>query len=536
MKVVALFRVSTEKQATEGASLAAQEREYFQLAAAHGWTSVQQFRGHESATKALADRMVLQQVLRFITDNQIDAIYVHEQSRLTRGDELEVALLMRELMERKIKILVHGTLRDPADIDDRFMLGIQSLVDRTESARIKERMGRGKKQRALQGRKSCGPAPYGYRNPRPGEPNRGVLQIVEEEAVVIRRIFDMAIRGKGVQAIATELNTLGIPAARGGGWVKTAIERVLVNPAYKGASAANVWKRVGRTRGFKLDMQSADAIIVENAHAPIVSQEVWNAVQSRPKRVTTKVPRLLTGLLYVDGKPYGGDSSRHGSFYRSPRGERGRPWFHTQAADDAVWNAFVSLATGAEFVEALLKAAENPKEQQLAALEVEFLEDKIGKLNRRLERLVEMRADGDISKDQFLQKTATDRASLESLEAELIVQRAKARAVDTTQGARIAKAVQTLIAGRTRLTDDQKRSILRSVVRRVDVDAAPTGATQARVEGGRLATGSFPRWRVERVTLRLALPTAEESEVGADRDGHLATTSSCSDRLGQGRR
>lgn len=536
MKVVALFRVSTEKQATEGASLDAQEREYRQLAAAHGWTTVREFRGHESATKASADRMVLQQVLRFIADNPVDAVYVHEQSRLTRGDEFEVAFLMRELRERKIKILVHGTLRDPSDIDDGFMIGIQSLVDRAESARIKERMGRGKKQRAMQGRKNCGPAPYGYRNPHPGEPNRGVLQIVEEEAVVIRRIFDAAIQGKGVQAIATELNNLGIPAARGGQWVKTAIERVLVNPAYKGASAANVWKRQGKSRVFKLDMQSADAIIIEDAHAPIVSREVWDAVQNRPKRVTTKVPRLLTGLLYVDGKPYGGDSSRHGSFYRSPRGERGCPWFHTQAADDAVWHAFVSLATGAEFVESLLKAAENRKEQEMAAHEVEFLTDRIARLKRRYDRLIEMRAGDEITKETFLEKSRADESELARLEDELKVQRAKAAVVDVSHGARIAKAVQTLIAGRTRLTGDQKRSILRSVVRRVDVDAAPTGALQARVEGGRLAKGSFPRWRVDRVTLRLALPTAEESELARDGDGHLATTSSCSDRREQARR
>jgi hypothetical protein len=176
-----------------------------------------------------------------------------------------------------------------------------------------------------------------------------------------------------------------------------------------------------------------------------------------------------------------------------------------------------------------------------------------------------MRADGEMTKDQYREKSATDRASLENLEAELNVQRAKARAVDTTQGARIAKAVQTLIAGRTRLTGDQKRSILRSVVRRVDVDAAPTGALQARVEGGRLAKGSFPRWRIDRVTLQLAIPKEAQCEGSGHRDrhlatnffscgreavavehaegdhagcrdGHLATTSSCSDRLGQGRR
>lgn len=540
MKVVALFRVSTEKQANEGASLDAQQREYRDLAARNGWTTVEEFRGCESATQAASERRVLQQVLACIAGGGVDAVYVHEQSRLTRGDELEVGYLMRELRERGIKILVHGILRDPGSIDDRFMLGIQSLVDRAESERIKERLTRGKKQRAIQGRKTGGPAAYGYMNPPPGDPRRGTLQVIPEEAAVVRRVYDMALgRGLGTQAIAAELNRLGIPASRGGRWVKTAIERMLLNPVYAGIAAAGVWLRVGKTRAFRLDLNNPGATLVEHAHEAIVSREVWDAVQKRPKRVCSNVARMLTGILFVNGNRYGGDSTERGSFYRASRFLGGLPWLPTNAVDDSVWEAFVSLATGPEFVQSLIQAGEKPKQRELAAMEVEHLTDKIGKKRRRLDRLVEMRADGEIEKEDFLLRSARERRELEELEAELKVQQARAAAPDPSHAARIVRAVQVLLAGRTRLTTDQKRSILRTVVRRVDVEASRTGALQARVAGGRLAAGSFPQWKIDKVTLHVAgdleVPETAPVEKG-DREGHLATTFSCWARRAPARR
>src|SRR5688572_12989199 len=130
MKVVGMFRVSTERQANEGASLDAQERRFRELAKQNGWTVVAEFRGCESATQVATERQVLQEVLKCIRREEPDALAIHEMSRLTRGDELEVAMLMRELKERRIKIIVNGVVRDLASIDDRFMVGIQSLVDR----------------------------------------------------------------------------------------------------------------------------------------------------------------------------------------------------------------------------------------------------------------------------------------------------------------------------------------------------------------------------------------------------------------------
>jgi site-specific DNA recombinase len=333
MRVVALFRVSTEKQATDGASLDAQERAYRAMAARDGWTTVQEFRGCESASQASSDRRVLQQVLACIRDTEPDAIWVYEQSRLTRGDELEVAGLLRELREREIKILVNGVVRDLGSIDERFMVGIQSLVDRAESERIKERMHRGKRERARQGKKNSGPSPYGYQNPLKGMPGYGTLEIVEEEARVVRLIFNERLEGSGEKAIANLLNERGVPSPLGGQWGGSTIRRVLLNPVCIGVSASNVWVSEKGKKSFRLDLKNERAIVVENAHPAIIDRATWDAVHGMPKQPRAAVPRMLTGLLYINGHLAGGDSdcrkrfystANHGTGSAVARGEAGR--------------------------------------------------------------------------------------------------------------------------------------------------------------------------------------------------------------------
>lgn len=548
MRVVAMFRVSTEAQATEGASLDAQERTYRDLAARNGWKTVAEFRGHESATQASADRRVLQQVLACIRDAGPDGIYVHEQSRLTRGDELEVALLLRELRERRMKIIVGGVVRDLGSIDERFMVGIQSLVDRAESERIKERMSRGKRERARQGKKTGGPAPFGYENPPPGAPGRGTLRIVEAEAAIVRKVFALAAAGKAERHIEAALNAQGAPAPRGGKWGRSTIRRILDNAAYVGTAASGVWVARGkRRRSFRLDLANDRAIVIENAHPPIIDRETWDAAHGRPRLPRTATPRMLTGLLWVGGVQYSGDTDGGTRLYRAPRGLRGHPWLEAQATDDAVWDAFASLATTPEFVQRLIDEAQSPRDQALAAQEAEYLADQVGKLERRLSRLVDMRADGEISKEAYAAKRAETEGALERLRAELVEQRAKALTLDGSFAARVVKAVQVLLAGKTRLATAQKRSILASIVKRVDVVAERSSADFARDAKGRILPKAAPRWAVRSVAFQLALPDEDATraavgetaandaslahEAGALRSGQLAKTDLRSDQL-----
>lgn len=505
MRVVGLFRVSTEKQADQGASLDAQERRFHELAAQHKWTVVATFKGAESATQASSDRRVLQQVLACIRDEKVDAISVFEQSRLTRADELEVALLMRELRERNTKIIVGGVIRDLGSIDERFMVGIQSLVDRAESERIKERLGRGKKEKARQGKRTAGAAPFGYSNPPPGDPRRGKLQVVPEEAAVVRRIFEMRAAGANLPAIAAELVRLGVAPPRAGRWGKTTLLRIFQNPTYIGTAISNGWVEA-KKRSFVWKPSNPDAIIVENAHEPIVDREIWDAVQARPKAATAKVPRMLSGLLYVNGTKFGGDSNKRMGFYRGPRGMNGLAWLDTDPTDDAVWSAFTSMARGEDFVRQLMESASLGRNDALAHQEIEFLEERLAKASRRLDRLVEMRSGDEIDKATFVTKSAAERAAIETMTAELAEQRSKLLSGDASHAVRLARAVQLVLGNHRKLTCQQKRQILRSLVRRVDIAAEYVAASIKRDASGRVLPGRTQRWQIRQVGLQFVLP------------------------------
>lgn len=513
MRIVALYRVSTQKQSDEGTSLDAQRQIYHELAAQRGWTTVNEFRGCESATQANNERRVLQDALQCIRENQVDGLWVIEQSRLSRGDDLEVALLMREIKERRIKIIVRESVRDMASLDERFMLGIQSVVDRAEADRIKERFQRGKKMRATRGEKASGPAPFGYVNPGKGMAGRGKLQVLPAQAAVVRRVFEMALQGMGNGKIAAELNARGVPASRGGKWVKNAISRTLMNPAYVGTAASGVW--VGsRKRGFRYDPTNARAILIPNAHPAIIDKATFDAVNGRARNPRTGMPRLLTNLLYVGGHKYGGDVSRGLSYYRGPRGLTGLPWLNADETEARIWDDFCKLATGAAFVEGLMEAARDDRQQSLIAGEIEHLEEQVARRERRLKHLTELRLEGDIDATEYRRRKDEEEQALAGVRDELARQHAKAASLDTKHAPRIAKAVQVLLAGKRALATSQRRQILCAIVRRIDAEVELASAPQRRAANGQVLGGRVREWKVKRVTFHLALPNATAGEYG----------------------
>jgi hypothetical protein len=217
------------------------------------------------------------------------------------------------------------------------------------------------------------------------------------------------------------------------------------------------------------------------------------------------------------------------------------------------------LATTPEFVERIMREAASPKEQAVISQEVEYLEDQIAKAKRRLDNLLELRADGDIDKETYRGKSDEAKRAIERLGAEAAALRSKLVTADSTVAQRVVSAVRVVLGGRTRLTTEQRRAILASIVRRVDVTAVRTEAAQTRGPGGRLAASGGARWAIGRISFRLALPPEEAAgnangaNVGADagngtarangrrpgqshRGGQLATTFSCWVLPGQARR
>jgi hypothetical protein len=157
---------------------------------------------------------------------------------------------------------------------------------------------------------------YGYRNvpvedlSRRGEYGRpsiiGVRQeINDEEASVIRRMFDLYAEGYSLAKIAKTFNSEAIPPpmSRRGftpAWSPTGIREMLRNEKYIGRV---IWNRSHKVRnpetGLKQDKPRPreEWVIVENPSLRIVSDEQWQRVQEQIRRANEKHgPKRLGGL------------------------------------------------------------------------------------------------------------------------------------------------------------------------------------------------------------------------------------------------
>ena len=168
-------------------------------------------------------------------------------------------------------------------------------MDEFYSIRLSQEVKRSMLVNAQRGKLQATPS-FGYRV------EDGRLIPVEEEAQLIRRIFDSFVAGKGLFPIAKELNDLGIRTHRGNRFENRTVEYILRNPVYIGKLR---WNPAGRTRR---DFFNENLIIADAEHEPLISLDTWDAAQRRldevkvqwgyKARPASELKSWLSGLLW----------------------------------------------------------------------------------------------------------------------------------------------------------------------------------------------------------------------------------------------
>ena len=77
-------------------------------------------------------------------------------------------------------------------------------------------------------------SPYGYKIYKLVGEKGNSLQIVPEEAEVVRMIYGWYIAGDGYNTIAHRLNDMHIPCKTGHHWVQHSVNAILNNEVYLG--------------------------------------------------------------------------------------------------------------------------------------------------------------------------------------------------------------------------------------------------------------------------------------------------------------
>lgn len=196
VNVVGYIRVSTVNQVKEGYSLGEQLDEIEKYCAANGFNLIHTFsdegksgaKTDEDETKI--DRDGLQNMLYMIKEGDIQYIVVLSTNRLWRSDAVKF-LIHRELKRYSVDV---KAIDRPTysiytnDPNGYLMNGVFELLDTYERMEISMKLKRGRRKKAEGGGYSGGGAPYGYKAVRGSK----VLEIVPDEAQLVRRVFDLA--------------------------------------------------------------------------------------------------------------------------------------------------------------------------------------------------------------------------------------------------------------------------------------------------------------------------------------------------------
>ncbi|MEK7632366.1 MAG: recombinase family protein [Patescibacteria group bacterium] len=326
-KIALLYlRVSTDRQAERGFSLPAQEEVCKTRAAADGYEIGHIFRDEGESARTDA-RPGLQALLDRCRQGGIDAVYVHQVSRLARNT-IDHAAIVGTLRKKKIK-LISATENIDETPEGKFTEGILAAMAEYQSLNLGRDVLKGMNQRAQQGLWNT-KAGFGYKNVKEidsdGIERKYVAPDPKTRDLAVK-VFEMFATGQYTAIELTKwLYSQGIRQGRVDKPLSgSVICRMLKNPFYIGSIRWN-------------------GVEAKGSHVPLISRELFQRVQfaledrvhGRSKK--RKNAFLLRGIM-ICGECGGGityekqttSSGRVISYYRCSKKREGHPVFCSQS-------------------------------------------------------------------------------------------------------------------------------------------------------------------------------------------------------------
>ncbi|MDX1768823.1 MAG: recombinase family protein [Arenibacter troitsensis] len=230
-KLAIYIRKSAE---TEGSkSLHEQEQLGTEFAIANNFEFKIYSEGIKSGSGESAKRPVYTHMLADIDKGLIHGVFIWDSSRANR-DFLSTADFLNKLRDNNCLLYDNGVKSDLNDPNTYIFYGMKGLMDNHFSLITSTKITSVVNRNAREG-KSHGILPYGFKN------ENGNLIIDEEEAEVIRTIFNLQLKGWGQQRISNYLNEQNIPTRKNklgtkpdAIWESGTIFRILKNKLYMG--------------------------------------------------------------------------------------------------------------------------------------------------------------------------------------------------------------------------------------------------------------------------------------------------------------
>ena len=297
------------------------------------------------ATGTNFHRPGFQQMLSDIEAGHIDCVIVKDLSRLGRNS-IDTGYYIEQYFHthnvRFIAVTDQFDTADPGSLHSGIMLPLKNMINEAYALDIGRKIKAQARQAMKDGDYIGARAPYGYRK---DPDNCHKLLIDEDTAPVVRQIFEWAHGHVALNRIVRNLNEMGITAPShykkstgeitspgligSGKWQTRTVMKILESEVYTGDLVQGKTKIVDHQQ---VKAGKDNLIIARRTHEPIISYELFTAVQEYRKQICEEsraVPKRPYTPNIFKGKVFCADCGR--SLHRQRAERKKGPdvyWFH----------------------------------------------------------------------------------------------------------------------------------------------------------------------------------------------------------------
>ncbi len=449
IKQIATYaRVSTARQEEEQ-TIKTQIVTLKEYAEKNGYSIVKEYMDEGWSGDILA-RPSLDELRNDAKKKKWEAVLIYDPDRLARRYSYQ-ELVMDELKEAGIEVMFI-TVSAPKNSEDKILHGVRGLFAEYERAKIAERFRLGKLRKVKDGHILVSEAPYGYRYIRIQDGKPGYYEVNEEEAKVVRDIFQWAANeGVSIRKIALRLYELGIKPRKNvrGVWDKSSISYLLRNPTYMGEA---MWGRTVSTvplkpknlekyrkmkKSSKKAKPESDWIAVPVP--AIISKELFQKVRDKLKENFAYSDRnrkheyLLTGKIFCPcGKRRAGQGhiDRGYFFYRCTERLQSYPLpptcnikgVNVKKVDPLVWNKVAELMSSPDLMRKQIdRLVRNKKDTVQASIDdIASLEKEVEKLKSQEDRYNKAYGAGVFTMEKLQEYLTPIRGKITTIQSQIL--------------------------------------------------------------------------------------------------------------------
>lgn len=255
--------------------------------------------------ESIESRPEMTRLLENIYEGKYKGVLVFEVERLARGNTKDQGIVEEAFSMTDTMIITPYRIYDPQNEADEEYFSFGLFMSRREYKTIRRRMKKGTDAALEKGQFLGRCSPYGYKKVVVNKLK--TLATVEEEAKVIRMIFDMWIDERmSVIQIALKLTRMGIPAPRSVEWDSTVINEMLKNWTYAGKVRWGYRKLVKTMENgvvVKKCIRNKNPDLYEGLHEAIIPLERFELAQTLfgthpPLKIRDTLKNPLAKLVY----------------------------------------------------------------------------------------------------------------------------------------------------------------------------------------------------------------------------------------------